>query len=1482
MDPNIYNNFILPILPQLEAASKTTKKVTNPLVKNGKIKVWLKAYKEVLNTNKYIPNPITFELEHIAFISEEQKKLLKQEETIEQRSIDCIKYLSDQTFYEIVHLADIHIPLHFGEYKEEMYRSIFDKFYQFIKQLKAPLVIVVGDFLHIKDNFKASMLILAKEFMEQVQKICPLVVTLGNHDFAKNNKDIPDNISAIKNDDLIFLKESNIYQIGNYTFGFMSEFDEIIVQSPHKKAIALYHQDWPNDQRFNGYQCGMFGHFHEYSNPGGNCWYSGSLIQQNFGEPIDNHGFILWIPDDNGMLSHKFIPIENDYIYLNWYFDDPIPNNKKIFMRCHLKEDEKEPIATNILTTEIRKIDSLKQIIHQVDPELVTFENDIKLIQQYSHMPDEVIALHKEIYKGNKDLSCKPWNILYLEFQNVFIYGNDHINTINFQNGVYNLSAPNTAGKSSITNIILFALFDTINGRDHILNDHSKKGYIKLVFQHIDGIFKIEKDEIHNARDKGELRTKCKNSFRKQVMSNNINDWQLMNGKNETETKQIIQSYVGTLDIFKTTNIIAPYIDGSLLKMQDAEVKKFFEKLTKTEFYTEQYKEAKKRYNELDNKSKFKAGQIDQMKQISQVSDDVENELILLKQQQIQLKNIINEIEIKNKQTIDKIIQLKSQLSVVEEVNESKEELEFLANQETKKINENIPKIQYHTLIQNDEDVESLIKLLLNLNDIVESDIDEGQIRDDIDDIQHDFKQLQFLSNDFIEDCNCDLSINDALSILLNTDVVSSKHVIDEQFLNQNYIPLDKLKYILTTKINNMKEKYNQTLNESIAKKTQLLHDIQLEYVTKTNEFKQEYDKQLSILSQDLHQKTNQLDIKKQEKTNNLKLNHDKSINELSNNHQLLISKHDILLKKELDDCDSSYQNQLLSLKTHHEKIINELKLKIIDEVSSSDGNIDFNIDDVKKQWELLKTLPEGEYNGLIPNIICDIIPLSVSLDRLPDAVKAYKTGEISYEMARKNISNQALMKQFIDQMELKNIALYAKYLSMTQQKSTVKKQLMIYNKYINDQIKSVNDQYDLKIHDINKQHDLRVNDINNQHNNQIKSINDQYDLRVNDINNQYNNQIKFINDQYENQIKSVNDQYENQIKSINDQYENQIESIKKSYDLQVNDINNQYENQVESIKKSYDLQVNDINDQYENKRKYSELCIITDENYKSNQKYQIEQHFIKRKLELKKLIDDHFKAKAYKKHIIKAKLMYHNKRISDENLIIKQNNLKILDAKQKLIFFELSQKNKVINEQLKKLIVVECDDKKKEFTNIEQQIEMKENYKKMMIECQFDKELLIYREYLRLFDDNMIPKMIREQRINEFAKNVDVILKKYTNIDFSIDYTNSKKPKLNIKSINKDRNEKYLSGFEQIMLQIAINYASCPSSKLLIIDEKLDCLDSNNFIKVITDIVPIIKKYYDTIIFVSHRDVPTQIVDHQLKINMHNGVQKYSTINHK
>jgi hypothetical protein len=295
----------------------------------------------------------------------------------------------------------------------------------------------------------------------------------------------------------------------------------------------------------------------------------------------------------------------------------------------------------------------------------------------------------------------------------------------------------------------------------------------------------------------------------------------------------------------------------------------------------------------------------------------------------------------------------------------------------------------------------------------------------------------------------------------------------------------------------------------------------------------------------------------------------------------------------------------------------------------------------------------------------------------------------------------------------------------------------------------------------------------------------------------------------------------------------------------------------------------------------------MNDNNYKSNQKYQIEQYFIKQKLDLKKLIDEHFKAKAYEKHIVKAKLMYHNKRISDENLKIKHDNIKILDAKQKLQFFELIQKNRIINEQLKKLTIIECDNKKKELITIEQQIKMKEDYKKMIIECQFDKELLIYKEYLRLFDDNMIPKIIREQRINEFATNVSTILKKYTNVEFSIDYSNSKKPKINIKSLDKIRNEQYLSGFEQIILQIAINYASYPSSKLLIIDEKLDCLDSNNFIKVIIDIVPIIKKFYDTIIFISHRDVPVQIVDHQLKINMNiknsaKGSQKYSTLNYE
>ncbi|MDX9804093.1 MAG: hypothetical protein RBS96_08820, partial [Dehalococcoidales bacterium] len=958
----------------------------NPEKKNSKIKIGGVVYNRLL-AQGYVADPITHALSKVQHITPISTPIIQNKISTKHEII-----LPNQVFQHIVHIADIHIPLYITQDVDDMYCQIFDKVYKFISTLTNPLVVLVGDFLHVKDNFKSRTIILAKEFIENIQKICPLVITLGNHDFSKTNKEIPDNISAIKNDDVIFLKESGTYDIGNYTFCFMSEFDDMIVKAPHEKAIALYHGDWPNDNRFEKYQCSMLGHIHEYSSPGNNAWYPGSLIQQNFGESIENHGLILWTLK-NDILSHTFFPIENDYIYLKWKSGDPIPNDKKIFMRCFLEDGEEPPTVKNIINTNIERIDTLKQTIYQIPPSLMNIENDIKLIKEYSQIPNEIIELHKEIYIENEDISYKPWNILYLEFQNVFIYGNNHINTIDFQNGVYNLSSPNATGKSSIVNIILYALFDQTNNelstRRNILNDNAKKGYINLVFKHCDGLFKIEKTFNERIKEH-KIVTESNINFYKILDSNDYNNVKNMNGTNKNDTISIIKSYIGMFDMFKVTNIIAPYLDGYLLNMSFADLKIFFERLTKTEFYSQQLKIINDRIKKMQVQSTFDAGKIEQMKKISNTSDNIEEEIRLLENQGKELRSYINEIEYKNKRIIDEMIQLKSKLSQVEEVLESKEELELYSNQSIQDETQlllKLPNIKYDHMIENDENIDKLMSELSKLNDIPDYVISNtiSKIQDNISELEYKYKQLQFLSVDIIENISIDnISIENAYPILTNTSIISSKYDIDENYLNKSYESLDELEQSRILKINELEQSHILKLDELDIKKQNDINEIQSKKNNSILDHNSKKDKILYEQNGYLNIELSKIEVSKIRKMNELKSNKEKSI---------------------------------YDLKSKNDSNIKNLKLKLIeslDILSISDSYIiPSDINSLILKWNNIKNIPEGNYEGLIPNIKCDFIPLEVSLDNIEKAVEAFEIGEISYKHARKLLNNKEIMKVF-------------------------------------------------------------------------------------------------------------------------------------------------------------------------------------------------------------------------------------------------------------------------------------------------------------------------------------------------------------------------------------------------------------------------------------------------------------------------------------
>ncbi len=66
---------------------------------------------------------------------------------------------------------------------------------------------------------------------------------------------------------------------------------------------------------FDGYDRVLLGDIHkfQYMNHQKTIAYAGSLIQQSFGETIENHGFLKWDLENN---QSRHIEVPNDYGYL--------------------------------------------------------------------------------------------------------------------------------------------------------------------------------------------------------------------------------------------------------------------------------------------------------------------------------------------------------------------------------------------------------------------------------------------------------------------------------------------------------------------------------------------------------------------------------------------------------------------------------------------------------------------------------------------------------------------------------------------------------------------------------------------------------------------------------------------------------------------------------------------------------------------------------------------------------------------------------------------------------------------------------------------------------------------------------------------------------------------------------------------------------------------------------------------------------------
>lgn len=383
---------------------------------------------------------------------------------------------------------------------------------------------------------------------------------------------------------------------------------------------------------FEGYDYALLGDIHKFQflDPEEKrIAYASSLIAQNFSEWNNPHGLLLW---DLFNKNHQYHEIPNAF----GFFVFNLQNNQ-IFV-------EKDAIQLEDIPTNIQHLESginLKLNINECSPDFIASVNyivkktikDARIIHNYITNEEkgngngtttvngtgndnihramthtELLSQYlAETYKSLKqtdveyiigkynqynidaeianDRELAHWELIDIEFSNMFGYGpNNFINFSKFNSNSQTpigIIAPNSHGKSSLIDIILFTLFTKFSrtrgtgvSKD-IINIHCNNFQSKLNFKIGSEKYTIIKEGKREMSDKIKI---TKNEFYKVDENQQMI---LLTDEDRKKTDKVIQDLIGSYDDFIFTNVQLQNNTNSFKEMTDKERKEYLYKVLK-------------------------------------------------------------------------------------------------------------------------------------------------------------------------------------------------------------------------------------------------------------------------------------------------------------------------------------------------------------------------------------------------------------------------------------------------------------------------------------------------------------------------------------------------------------------------------------------------------------------------------------------------------------------------------------------------------------------------------------------------------------------------------------------------------------------------------------------------------------------------------------------------------------------------------------
>ena len=1365
---------------------------------------------------------------------------------------------------QIIHLSDIHIPMNLHTKRSDEYNTVFNRLYNKIRQSTNSIIVITGDLMHTKLKMEPETILMARQFLHSLSTIAPTIVTIGNHDFAQNNTERLDSLTAICDGlDVHLLKHTGIYKTSNIVFVFNSLFDcKFITRDMVKTSLpvyALYHgtvvgsindngtsnkesktKSYPALYDFDGFNAVLLGHIHKRQFLKPHIAYAGSLIQQNFGESIDNHGFLIWNTNTHLPTS---VNIPNDYVRINVSANEGIItnthlldkyNDRKLMVKIAISNTNTAQLQTltNNITSKynIFQFNFTKPTKHSTNiTNSITSHNDISIddeiqfIKDKTNKPlliDDIVTMHHKLHQ-NLSYTTSIWYPVNITFKNLGIFGNDYNNFIDFSTGISNICAPNGTGKSTIVNIILYTLFGRTSsariGSMDIINKYSKSADMNFTFIHNNNTYTIDRviaSQVRNDRINYDTITTQKLLFNR-IEPNGQRT--LLNGASTTYTQQIINSYIGSFDQFINNNIISSRSDiSSMLSKKPTELFKHIHTICNTSHYADYVdqskkisKPAKKQLMDLIAINKHISQQINTIDINSSKSDIIDNQNKLL--------DANNKLDTLNQQRNTLEVQISTINQSINNVDDFDPNTDYSSKLD-----------QFNQQLLNEANSHTLSSINTLINDIptLDQSIDHHQLILDYSSKRdthlkptlHHTQLIQLISTTEAELSQLSLTLKSTTTSIGQIKPHSSDSL---QSLKQSITGLNVAKYSYDDipAINNTIDQLQLNINDDTLN-PDMLHSLQSDLQT-------------------FNKPTNPDPIR------------DKLISTQAKYTQL--TGNDVVIYA--DGLDEAHPIQINGYSIDDiPDIQHTIDSIIIDDINVSDN---LQVEDLQlKEQQLLTSL--SNFNNI------PITETNLNLQYLHSLL--IPTDNNTYTLTHDTVD---LQLQMLDISSKYNDSWFLKY------------------------VDTEHSTYNIPIDTFNQQYS-NINHIKLEQLKHLYSTNIQYhrnnlnQLLTQKHNNHIHSQINFINKaNLTKQLDSI--QYKIKQYTLRSQKQSLTNILDKLttnkqavihytaqlfnlYSRQLDDIELNQLNKQQIIQNIHDInhiiQIQSLSNIIDN------LCTINNVHAKMAFIYQ---QLINNKQSLLKQYNSALEwfrldqlithsqttinniNKLNHLHTLKQIIIIRNL-IKYKQLNTLQNNLNLLKPDIDLLhanILSISTSINNINSDIKQFntLSTTLSDNTSTINDLQHTVD-------------------IHSEYQRLFDRKNIPALILLSRLKSFINNANQIFSLHTK--YSLQFTLTDKTLalyVTDKTTNANLHTSRLCGFETVILDIALNRAALDISlankpSLFIIDERLDCIDQIQFSSVVSKLTTILKDNFHVNIIISHRDIPDDIIDSKIKIS--------------